>query len=171
ATWDCRTGQERYLTPEGLKTVGVSMTAQLAALRGRLAGDPAEALHIWDLAGGKRVGEISGLREFPSKVDFSPNGRFLVFDDPADQGQSIRVWDLRLHKFTQRLLPPPGFALSTDRPLRSFVGEFLEVFGQLISFNPDGSLLARAIFAGQQSSLCIWDISAGNVLTTLPSIF
>jgi hypothetical protein len=47
--WDCRTGRERFVTPEGLKALGASPVAGLAALRGRLPGEEKEALQVWDL--------------------------------------------------------------------------------------------------------------------------
>jgi WD40 repeat protein len=167
AKWDCRAGQERFLTPVGLKSMGVSASAGLAALRGRLGDDPREALHIWDLDEGRKVGTIPGLGELPRKVDFSPNGHYLVFDDPADQGKSIRVWDLHSHEYASRLTCPRS--LSLPRGLD-------DSFGQSRSLNPDGSLLASLLVGEQrwddkqQFSLCIWDTAAGTVLATLPHV-
>ena len=105
-SWNCTTGQERWLTPTGLKAVGSSTTARLAVLFGRLAEEPNEAgekgkgesegeaaLHVWDLATGRRVGAIGGpsfdQKGPPSRVVFSPNGHYLVFNDPADLDKSM----------------------------------------------------------------------------------
>jgi WD40 repeat protein len=173
-SWNCSTGQERWLTPAGLKAVSASATARLAVLFGRLANDPNDAgakgkgegepaLHVWDLATGKWAGTIPGLsfdhKGPPSRVVFSPNGHYLVFNDPADVDRSMRVWDLYLHRFTNRLTSPRGFTLPE------------EVGG---SFNPDGSLLASVVVAetsdgNKQSSICIWDTATGEVLATLPN--
>ena len=180
--WDCFTGQERWLTPAGLKPViytrpdqavprirmglvatqallRVTPSVRLAALFGRLPGEANAALHVWDLAEGKRVGTIPGLSEAPSRVDFSPNGHYAVIDDPADQAKSMRVWDLHLGRFTNRLSVPRGLSLSREHPMAQR------------SFNPDGSLLASSVVASEGTSslmrLCVWD-SAGDILATLP---
>ena len=183
-SWNVATGQERWLTPAGLslKPVGSSATARLAVMFGRLAPalfpagalpgknagpnppiilpdeNPRYGLHIWDLAIGQRVGVIPDQKQPPSSVFFSPNGRYLVFDDPADLDKSIRVWDLCLHRFTNRLTSPRGSTLSEDN---------------MRSFNPDGTLLASVVVsetgAGEkQPTLCVWDTATGAVLATLP---
>jgi WD40 repeat protein len=163
--WDCHTGEEQVLTPKGLKPVAYSMTSKLAALRGRLPGAPGEALHIWNLATGKRVGEIAGLTEFPKQVDFSPNGRFAVCQFPADQGKSMHVWDLYLRRFTNRLASPRGLQLRTEWPPFSYY--------PYRSFNPDGNLLASVIQSSalDRQSLCVWDTTTGEVLANLPGVF
>jgi hypothetical protein len=163
-SWDCRTGQERLLTPEGLTAVGFSATAKLAALCGRLADDPAKTLHIWDLAGGKRVAEIPGLSELPSRVDFSPNGRYAICQFPADENKSMRVWDMRLRTFTNRLISPRGLILRTRWPDGSDI-----VYR---SFNPDGSLVASVVMSPHldRQFLCIWDTATGDVLANLPGV-
>jgi WD40 repeat protein len=160
--WDCDTGRERWLTPEGMQAVACSAEALLAALHGRLPGEAAGALHVWDLAEGRRVGTIPNLGGIPARLDFSRNGRLVAFEDPADPGQSLRVWDLRLGRFTGRLRPPRGQGLATDSPQ--------EWFHPLRSFNPDGSLLAGAVFSGREQSLCIWDTAAETVLATVPAV-
>jgi WD40 repeat protein len=167
--WDCRTGKERLITPDGLKAVGSSATAQLAALRGRLANEP-EALHVWDLATGKRVDTIPGLSELPARVHFSPNGHYLLFADPTARGESFRVWDLRVRQFSCRLKAPGRLSVLTDQPLHFFTEGLNEDFGQLRSFNPDGSLLASIVFGEKQSFLCIWDTASGDVMATLPDV-
>ncbi len=164
AIWDFLTGKERLLTPKGLKPVGFSAPARLTALFGRLPDAPAAALHIWDLAEDKRIGEVFQVNEPPSRIDFNPNGCSVVFDDPADHGQSMRVWDLRLRQYTHRLIPPRGLTLSADRP----IDWNHDGFQKLGSFNPDGSLLASAIVGDQKSYLGIWDATAGTVLAVLP---
>ena len=158
-SWNCSTGAERWLTPSGLKPVIFSTTARLAALFGRGADDANDTLHVWDLADNKRVGTIPGLSEAPNRVDFSPNGHLLVFDDPADLGKSMRVWDVYLGRFTSRLNSPRGRTLP-------------QMYSQR-SFNPDGSLLASIVERERaglnpERSVCIWDTGAGELLATLP---
>jgi WD40 repeat protein len=165
--WDCRAQQERFVTPDGLKPVGYSAPAQLAVLRGRLKDEPAEALHVWDLAAGKRVGVIAGLSALPKAafirpdggylvydtVNISPNGHYLVFADPGSPGESLRVWDLRAGQFSSRLTAPRGLKFIAHGPLGSF--------------SPDGTLLASLMVA---DVLCVWDTASGIILATIPGV-
>ena len=154
-SWDCKTGQERWLMPVGLTAGNYSPAARLAIVWGKLPKDT-QTYYVWDLVEGKsHFGEIPGLAASRSAATFSPNGRYLVFDDAAEEGQSMRVWDLRLHRFTVRCTPPRGCAPPSSCHYRSF--------------NPDGSLLASAVVTGAgREALCIWDTVAGEVLTVLP---
>ncbi len=165
--WDCRTQQERFVTPDGLKPVGYSAPAQLAVLRGRLKDEPNESLQVWDLVAGKRAGVIAGLSALPKAavirpdgghlvpdtVNISPNGHYLVFADPASPGESLRVWDLRAGQFSSRLTAPRGL-------------KFI-VHGPLGSFSPDGTLLASLMAA---NVLCVWDTATGIILATIPGV-
>jgi WD40 repeat protein len=167
--WDCRAGQERLVTPEGLKALGCSPRAGLGALRGRLADEPQEALQVWDLVAARRVGGITGLREFPEAVEISSNGHYLLFDDPAAPGESLRVWDLRAGRFSSRLKAPRGFQCVAPLP-GGDPGSNWDHLAHSRSFNPDGSLVASHVRDGQQSFLCIWDTASGDVLTTIPQV-
>lgn len=160
--WDCVTGQES-LTPDGLQAVSFSAPARLAALRGRHGGDMDEALHIWDLAAGKWLFKITGLRELPKRVDFSPDRRYLAIDDPADEGKAIRIWNVILGQFTHRLFPPRGFTLATNLYKSNGQAQF-----ETRSFNPDGSLLAAGMAGFDRQ--CIWDTATGEVATVLRNV-
>jgi WD40 repeat protein len=156
--WDCKTGQERWLTPAGLKSLGLSVTARLAAL----ADDPRQALKVWDLTADRLLVEIPALSRLSGSVDFSPNGHYLAFDDPAEPTRSIRVYDLFSRRYINRISPPRGCTLAQQHRTRSF--------------NPDGSLLASHIASenssGQErSSLCIWDTATGEVLATFEHVW
>ncbi len=168
--WDCRAGRERLVTPKGLKALGSSAQSKLGALRGRLAGEPHEALHVWDLAADKRVGVITDLHQFPEAVDISPNGHYLLFGDPAAPGESLRVWDLHAGRFTSRLIPPRGFRCVLFPPGVARNSSPVDRLGQLRSFSPDGSLLASRVTREQQSLLCVWDTASGDVLTMVPTV-
>jgi WD40 repeat protein len=166
--WDCRAGRDRLITPEGLKALGYSAQAKLGALRGHLATEPQEALHIWDLSTDKRVSVISGLRDFPEAVEISPNGHYLLFDDPAARGESLRVWDLRAGRFSSRLKPSRGLEASSAAPYGT-TGSYPWNYFQSRSFSPDGTLVASMISGAGQSFLCVWDTASGDVLATVPN--
>jgi WD40 repeat protein/tRNA A-37 threonylcarbamoyl transferase component Bud32 len=161
--WDCRTGQERLATPEGLKALGYSAPAKLGALHGRLAEEAEPALHVWDLATGKRVGVMAGLREVPDGVQISPNGHYLLFDDPAARGESMRIWDLRTGRFSNRLMAPRGLKCLTG-PVNSWDD------GQWRSFSPDGSLVASLVGNEREKFLCVWDTAGGDILAMLADV-
>ncbi len=165
--WDCRAGQDRLAAPEALKALGYSAPAKLAALRGRLANEPQEALQVWDLTTGKRVGAVTGLRELPETVAISPNGHYLAFDDPAAQGESLRVWDLRAGRFSSRLRAPRGLECSNTAYSS---GVLTQRADHSKWFSPDGGLLARFASGGGQSMLCVWDTTSGDVLATIPRV-
>jgi len=168
--WDCRAGRERMVTPKGLKALGCSAQAKLGALRGRLTDEPQESLHVWDLTADRRVGVITGLSEFPEAVEISPDGHYLLFNDPAARGESLRVWDLRAGRFSSRLMPPRGFECVTPPPHGTLGSSPGDRLGHLRSFNPDGSLLASLVYGEQKSFLCVWDTASGDVLATVPNV-
>ena len=143
--WDCRVGRERLVTPEGLKALGYSAQAKLGVLRDAAGGG---SLHVWNLTADREVGVIVGLSEFPETVRISPNGHYLLFDDPAARGESLRVWDVRAGRFSSRLMAPRGFQCSPDN--RSNPWDALD---HARSFSPDGSLVASAVHGGGQSYL------------------
>jgi WD40 repeat protein len=167
--WDCRTEKERPVGPTNLKAVGFSAPAKLVALRGGLAEDKQETLHVWDIAVGKRVGVLDGLSRLPDAVEISPNGHYLLFDDPAAPGESLRLWDLRTGEFCNRLMAPRGMRCLTY-PSRAFDLGVGEDFGHWRSFNNDGSLLASVVTDGRNSFRCVWDTSSANILAVLPNV-
>jgi WD40 repeat protein len=156
--WDCQTGQERFVTPEAMKPIGASPVARLAALRGRLPGEVIESLQVWDLRKGKRLGVVPILGQLPKEVEFSPDGRFLVFDDPSEVKVSIQVWDLRRRQFLTALRSPGLTRLSLNRST---------VRGDGYSFSSDGNLLAVSAYRGGHYVVCVWDVEMGTEITAL----
>jgi WD40 repeat protein len=156
---DCLTGQEQWLTPPGLTCLGHSLTARLAAMRGSLTNDAIESLYIWDLATGKQFARVPHRGALPNAADFSPNGRYLVFDGSAERRDSMRSWNLQVGTFGTPVIVPRGFQL--PRPGFHFPSER--------AFHPDGGLLVSPVYSrGGQSSLCIWDTAAGTLLANAP---
>jgi WD40 repeat protein len=156
--WNCQSGQERFVTPEGLKALGASLVSRLAVLHGQVPGENKETLHVWDLAAGRLLDSSLHLAQFPTSVAVSPNGRFLVFNDPTDEKQGpIHVWDIRRRTFINHLRPQ-GNAFGYR------VGSWHECF------SPDGSLLAVSGRSGGEFVLWLWDVETGKELAALRQV-
>jgi serine/threonine protein kinase/WD40 repeat protein len=168
-SFNCRTGAERWLTPEAQRPFiepvpsrqTCSATAKLAVLPFLPKGESKASLQVWDLGDGKHVGTVSGLNVLPSQVEISPNGRFLAFEDPADPDKSVRIWDVNLKRFASRAQPPRSYSHSHALSRKSRF------------FNPDGSLLAGFVEREKgpnhtESAVCIWDSVTGEMLETVP---
>jgi WD40 repeat protein len=127
--------------PERVEAVAFSPDGSLLAAAGR------EAITIWDVANGQRVGDpIEGSTINVSAMAFSPDGRVLATAEIL--GGEVRVWDADSRQ-------PAGKSLLVP-------DETVDV----IAFNATGSQLATGSTSG---STRIWDLATGSILADLGS--
>ncbi len=107
------------------------------------AGD--QTIKLWDVAGGKRTGNLNGSELWVRCLAMSPDGRTLVSAGGKGDGPGeVRVWDLQNQ--TERW----GTA---NRPFD--IGS--------VTFSPLGDMFCT----GTMGELTLWDAETGNAIQTL----
>jgi len=132
------------------ETLGKSVLAPPAAKAISRAGDllvstsslSSNQLRLSYTAQGHTVRELSGNRQPPLTVTFSPDGQCLA---AADRNHQIHVWEV-----------------ATGKLMAEFSG--LEKPAQRLDFSPDGRLLASA---GRDGVARIWELISNELLATL----
>ncbi|WP_433464326.1 WD40 repeat domain-containing serine/threonine protein kinase [Spirillospora sp. CA-128828] len=89
-------------------------------------------IRLWDVSGHGLTATLSGLKQVPGTVAFSPDGRTLACDDDKD----VRLWDVGTRRSTALLK-------GQDKSLFS------------VAFSPDGKTLA----AGGKNETRLWDVA------------
>ncbi len=144
------------------------------------AGD--NAVHLWDAATGKQVGELKGHGWPVVSLAFIHMGETLV---SAGLDKTVRFWDIKKRQQTGLINTPLlGMSVSPDKKLLATtdttdvirlwsaeggkkVGEFPAGGAPLraIAFSPDGS---RILACGYSRSIRIWETATGREVLPLP---
>jgi WD40 repeat protein len=74
-----------------------------------------------------------------TKIAFSPNGRFLASSDSQGYG---KLWDVL-----------------SGREVHAFSDEKVPLFGEMLSFNEDGKILAGSAY--------FWDVATGKLISSI----
>jgi WD40 repeat protein/class 3 adenylate cyclase len=136
--WDVTTGElVKTLSGHSKSTTAVAISPDGR----RLATSSLDnTLRLWDALSGKEVDAVDARRAWA--FGFSPDGRFLVSDDP-DHG-SLVVWD--------------ADSLERLRELRGHTDVLQDA-----AFGPDG----KVVTASWDGTAKIWDLASGRELATL----
>jgi hypothetical protein len=102
------------------------------------SGGDDNSIRIWELPGGKSLGNLQGKSGEVYAVAFSTDGKLLV---SAGRDRLVRLWDLR-----------------TAKQVRSFQGHTDSV--RAVAFSPDGR---RVISGGDDRSVRLWDIDGTEI--------
>jgi WD40 repeat protein len=149
--WTVRSGEEKFVTPQGTVAQVWSDDARLAGVR-RAAEPERGPVTVWDLLAGQERATLPDPGDLPrhyhSAVPLSPTAALAVAQDPAEP-YSAWLLDLTHGKARGRLLIP-GFA---GTALYRGV------------FNATGSLLAA--MDAEQGNVRLWDTNTGQLLQTL----
>jgi WD40 repeat protein len=111
--WDRATGKEVLRLPHdlGVSAVAISCDGKTLATAGRPG-----IVHLWDLATGKKRGELKGLHDGVGGLAFSADGKSLVVGGYWDF--TLRIWDLAsgkdMHPFNKERRGLEACALSAD---------------------------------------------------------
>lgn len=157
--WD--KGVQAHDIPEELIGVAVSSSGRYAALHGRLADQPRDALVVWDLMKRKQVAVLPEVEGAPTSAAFSPDDRLLALEDSADRKTTITVWDLGTRTLISRL------SARGLQPSQAHA-ERLEWPYPPPCFSPDGALLAARGQQGDKLVVCLWDVETGAQVKYLP---
>jgi dipeptidyl aminopeptidase/acylaminoacyl peptidase len=103
------------------------------------------AIHLWDVASGKQLGQLDGHRGWVY-LSISPDGRLLA---SAGQDGTLRLWDLAARREIRRIPGPHG--------------ELHDVV-----FSPDGKTLGAASGdlqgRGKNSAACLYEVAGGRLI-------
>jgi WD40 repeat protein len=151
----------------------------------RVAGG-AESLHVWDLASGRELFNLTEHQSGLTSVAFSPDGRFLV---SASNNTMVNVYDATsgalLHTLAGHSGPVTSIAFTPDSRLLAsasydatikiwdpYTGQELRTLSghtawvEHVAFSPDGSMLASA---GQDAAMRLWGPPSSAAATVRPA--
>jgi WD40 repeat protein len=186
ALWDTRVGQElhrRILVPKGER----QLVARAISPDGRFLvtsdrglglglGGPFPPVYLWDVARGRRLGQMGGMDVGAKVIAFSPNGRMLVTGSYASP---LQLWEVLTGKERQRFtgdewrgvecatFSPDGrlltvgagplrvVDLASGKPLRPVAGH--EGAIRCLTFSPDGRRLTSG---SADTTALVWDVGA-----------
>jgi len=100
--------------------------------------EPAQIVHIWDVAGDREVARWQANRGMVTVLAFSPDGRILA---AGGIDRQVRLWDVVARKELRTLAEGPG-----------------GVGG--LAFTPDGKVLAASYAHG--AVIRLWDVQQGT---------
>lgn len=146
--WDTATNQERRsFKSRFLGVQSIVVTPDGATLA--LVGEDLE-VQFWDTATGRLKRQLAGPQTPFTTVAFSPDAKALAL---VGQDQSLKLWDTATGHDTLILQgpPPPN-------------GGNFRFSPSVIAFSPDGKVLAAGGHDGRNSSVRLWDVTAGNQL-------
>ncbi len=141
---DAATGMERR-TLAGVIEGAIYDVAFSPDGRWVAAGSQGRNVALWEFAGGRQVGPLTGHGGSVFGVAFDPRGRWLA---TASADRTIRLWGVE------------GNAVG--RPVRTLAGYDGSVSG--LAFSPDGSRIASA---ASDRTVKVWDPETGRVIRTL----
>ena len=96
------------------------------------SASPEHAIRLWNVEPQQQIGVLLGRTGWAHSIAFSPDGKTL-----ASGGDYIRLWDV-----------------ATQQQLLSLDSQGAGLYGQTVSFSPDGEILA---FLGERG-IILWEI-------------
>jgi WD40 repeat protein len=139
ARWDARTGEVIGRIP--LEMTGGRPASSAFSNDGKVlaTADLDGSVILWNTTTGGRQGSVDVARAFSNYVEFSPDGRYLLMEDPS---RRHLIWDIE----SRRLIPVPE---RNAVPGRKSPG---------VAFAPSGELLVLV----EGNSLVGWNPSSGQ---------
>ena len=174
--WDIETGQS-LATLRGHTNVVISVAY---SRDGTLlaSGSKDKTVKVWAVSTGENIATLQGHEKTVFSVAFSPDGTKLA---SGSEDTSIRLWEVPAGKALYTLggvnsPQVPVVVLPATRPgeevsevqMNDAVDIEPEIIRELVfsvAFSPDGTKLASAAWDGVK----LWDVGAGQYLTTLAS--
>ena len=107
-------------------------------------------VQFWDTASGRLKRQLPGPQTAFTTLAFAPDAKSLAL---VGQDQTLKLWDTATGHDTLILQgpPPPN-------------GGNFRFAPSVISFSPDGKVLAAGGHDGRNSSVRLWDVTGGNQL-------
>jgi WD40 repeat protein len=159
----------------------------LSAVREHFGLRDIQAIHLWDIRTGKRIGSLEGHPHSVYNLVVSPNGRTAISSGWSDQGEFIKVWDLAsqqcMRVLSEQSVRAECLAISADgnyllsgnddgsvgywdlrtwRLVRRFTGHSAPVSS--VAFHPTGEY---ALSGSEDRTARFWDVRSGKCLRTL----
>jgi WD40 repeat protein len=154
--WNATTGREIHTLPSNkpLDIAGSNWIPRSARFfrrysitfspdgRWLASGVDDKTIRLWDVATGRMIRDLTGLRRSVMYAAFSPDGRWLA---SGDDDKNIRIWDA-----------------PTGQEIRLLSGHKKVIYA--VAFSPDGRWLASA---SADKTVKLWDVAAGREVHTL----
>ena len=137
--------QENIATLEGHTDVAWSVGLSFSLDGSLLASGSSDGtIKLWNVATQENIATLEGHTSQIFSMSFSPDGMLLA---SLSQSGAVNLWDVETKEHT---------TLSQ--------GKYTEAFGShLVSFSPDGSLLAFAL----GDAVALWDVKKGSLISLL----
>ncbi len=140
----------------GVEAFAISSDATTVAM-----GNNDGSLQLWNLHTGNQISTLTGHTDRINALAFTADGTNLV---SSSRDKSIRLWDARtgtqLLPLTKHINSGKELVYDSDDGIILPSAEFVNN----LVFSPDGSRLASASELG---TIWLWELSTGNLLTTL----
>jgi eukaryotic-like serine/threonine-protein kinase len=143
ARWDARTGALIGQIPLDMTGGGPAASAFSNDGRVLATADSSGSVMLWDTTTGRRQGGVDVPPSFVNYLEFSPDGRHLLIEDPTGKHE---IWEIK----NRHLISVPGMRLV---PGRKSPG---------VAFAPSGELVVLL----QDRSLVRWNPSSGQTRPT-----
>jgi WD40 repeat protein len=144
---DVATGKVLHRLPGGLH--GPSSAAFFPDGKSFALFGSDRTLYLWDVNTGRKVRSLSARADTLNLAALSPDGKTVAL---LDNNHTIRLWDAAADKGLRQLAGPANPQNGKQQPFAA----------ALVTFSPDGKLLAVAGTQGQSVVYRLWEVGSGR---------